>query len=825
MPRTLVIVESPNKAKKLTAFLGPGYTVKASFGHVADLPPKDYGVNLDTLEEQYVLRGKGAEIVKTLRAAVQGGGYDQVLLASDPDREGEAIAWHLARQLKLPARAASRIEFREITAAAVRAAVASPRPVDMRRVDAQRSRRVLDRIVGFDCSKEICWPAGAQSAGRCQTPALHLLCEREREILAFAARTYWTLETTYAEGLSAFVPADPKEQASQPDTDGREPDDPSRRSGEGRLAPKQYASREEAEAVLATARAHAHRVRGVEPRRTERRPPPPYTTSTLQQDASRKLRLSAKQAMDAAQALFEAGLITYHRTDSTRVSDDAVDMARAFMAAHHSETLPAQAPRARAPKAGAQDAHEAIRPTHLEGEDAPPPQAAKLYAMIRARFLASQAKPAVFDRTTVWIDSGPIAWVAEGAVLREPGFLVFWGPYSRQEDVVLPALAPGQVLSPTDLLVHEKQTTPPSRYDQGALIKKLETSGIGRPATFAGIIETLLKRDYVRELAGGKGKKFLQPTEFGLQVDGLMSHTFPDLVTERYTAEMEAQLDAIEGGAATRPAYLRAWYDAFRAAMARAHQLGAEYRQAHGLRARRPGGGGGAAEETTVRCDRCGEATYRKIARKKGKGSFLACPACRMTRDVRAKVRPGACPTCHSALIEKKIGKMTPFWGCVRYGAAERPCTYAERGPAPTATATPDAAAVPARATKSAVKRAAKTSTTQRAGAKRAVAAPPPAAERVPAASSRPTARDATDRPCPRCSSATLDVVTPSGEAPFWACTDRACGFTLLVGARRRAQPCPHCGGVVLERRSADGASSFWECARHPACDYTAARG
>ncbi len=211
MPRTLVIVESPNKAKKLTAFLGPGYTVKASFGHVADLPPKDYGVDLATLEESYVLRGKGAEIVKALRAAVQGGGYDQVLLASDPDREGEAIAWHLARQLKLPARAASRIEFREITAAAVRAAVASPRPVDVRRVDAQRSRRVLDRIVGFDCSKEICWPAGAQSAGRCQTPALHILCEREREILAFAARTYWTLEAAYAEGLTAFVPADPKE--------------------------------------------------------------------------------------------------------------------------------------------------------------------------------------------------------------------------------------------------------------------------------------------------------------------------------------------------------------------------------------------------------------------------------------------------------------------------------------------------------------------------------------------------------------------------------------------------------------------------------------
>ncbi len=582
--------------------------------------------------------------------------------------------------------------------------------------------------------------------------------------------------------------------------------------------------------MLTTARAHAHVVRHIDARRTERRPPPPYTTSTLQQDASRKLRLSAKQTMDAAQALFEAGLITYHRTDSTRVSDDAVDMARAFMAAHHPETLPAQAPRARAAKAGAQDAHEAIRPTQLGGDDAPPPQAAKLYAMVRARFLASQSKPAVFDRTTVWIDSGPVAWVAEGAVLREPGFLVFWGPYTQQEDVVLPALAPGQTLSPTDLLVHERQTKPPSRYDQGALIKKLETSGIGRPATFASIIDTLLKRDYVRELAGGKGKQFLQPTEFGMQVDGLMTHTFPDLVTERYTAEMEAKLDAIEGGEATRPAYLRAWYDQFRAAMTRAHTLGAEYRQAHGLRSSAPRGAA-SAEDTTVRCDRCGEATYRKIARKTGKGSFLACPACRMTRDVRAKVRPGACPVCKSALIEKKIGKMAPFWGCVRYGAETNPCKYAERGPAPagaavgtspvgaaTVGAVPvDAAPAPARTPKRGATRAAKRAP------KRAPATPKPTT-RAPV---RPTARDATDRPCPRCAQATLDVVTPSGESPFWACTDPVCGFTLPVGSKRRATPCPHCGGVMLERRragAAPDASSFWQCARHPACDHEAER-
>ncbi|WP_158508946.1 type I DNA topoisomerase [Gemmatirosa kalamazoonensis] len=797
MPRTLVIVESPNKAKKLASFLGSDYVVKASFGHIADLPPKEYGVDLATLEESYVLRGKGADVVKALKGDVKAGRFDAVLLASDPDREGEAIAWHLAKRLGLPARASSRIEFREITESAVKRAVAQPRAIDARRVDAQRSRRVLDRIVGFDCSKEICWPAGAQSAGRCQTPALHMLCEREREILAFAARTYWTLEAQYAEGFTAFVPAAQDSGLGTRDSElgGDESRVP---SPESRLVPKQFASREEAEATLAESRRHAHQVRSVEARRTERRPPPPYTTSTLQQDASRKLRLSAKQAMDAAQALFEAGMITYHRTDSTRVGDEAVDMARAFIGAHHPEALPPSAPRARA-KAGAQDAHEAIRPTKLapNGESAPA-QAKQLYDMIRARFLASQSKPATFDRTTVMIDSGPVPWAAEGSVLRDPGFLVFWGPYTRQEDVELPALAPAQVLSPTDLLVHEKQTTPPSRYDQGALIKKLETSGVGRPATFASIIATLLERQYVQEIAGGRGKKFLQPTEFGMQVDGLLSHAFPELVTERYTADMEGQLDAIERGDATRPTYLRAWYDAFREAMRRAHALGAEYRAAHGLRARgrADGTGGGRGEETTTRCDRCGEANYRKIARKTGKGSFLACPACRMTRDVRAKVRPGACPTCGSALIEKKIGKKAPFWGCVRYGADPDPCTYADW----TGTA---------ESKKAASKAAART-----AGSKKAA-----------------LRREATDKTCPKCGAAKLGILTPddpAAGAPFYACEDRKCRFRLPVGARRRKAGCPKCGGVVLERwvtpdATAVPAEAVWRCAKHPTCDYEAA--
>jgi DNA topoisomerase-1 len=523
--KTLVIVESPNKAKKLAAFLGAGYVVKASFGHVADLPAKDYGVDLATLEESYVVRD--AKVVKALRSSSPRAASTACCSPPTPTARARPSPG-TSRGSSRWAGAASATRCASSSARSPPPPCAPPSPAR-----APSTRRASTRSARGACStassastarRRSAGPAGAQSAGRCQTPALHLLCEREREILAFVARTYWTLEAAYAEGLVAFVPADPATAA----TVARDAADDAGGEGErkGRLVPRQFATREEADATREIAGRHPHVVREVQSRRTERRPPPPYTTSTLQQDASRKLRLSAKQAMDAAQALFEAGLITYHRTDSVRVSDDAVAMARAYLAAHHPETLPAQAPRARG-SAGAQDAHEAVRPTQLEPGESPPAHAARLYAMIRARFLASQAKPALVDRTTVWADSGPVPWAAEGAVLHDPGFLVFWGPYARQEDVVLPAVQPGQVLTADAVRVHERKTTPPSRYDQGGLIKKLESSGIGRPATFAGIIETLLRRDYVRELEVARGKQVLQPTEFGLQVDGLMSHAFP----------------------------------------------------------------------------------------------------------------------------------------------------------------------------------------------------------------------------------------------------------------------------------------------------------
>ena len=507
MPRTLLIVESPNKARKIQGFLGADVRVKASVGHVCDLPEKDYGVDLETLEERYQVRN--AKVVAELRGLVKQGGFDQVLLATDPDREGEAIAWHLQRELKL-GKGRLRVEFREITAAAIRRAMEQPRPVDLARVDAQRARRVLDRVVGFDVSSEICWPAGATSAGRVQTPALHLICEREREILAFVPEQYWTLGVEYAEGFAAVVPDLGGDASGEGGGDeGAEPDEAGvaerGRARSASLKAFRFATREEAERARDEARQHPHVVRSVDRRRTARRPEPPYTTSTLQQDGSRKLRLSAKQVADLAQRLFEAGYITYHRTDSVRVSDDAAAKARERIGRDHPDALPERPPQART-KAGAQDAHEAIRPTKLEGDNDPPKGTERLYALVKARFLASQCRPALFDRTRVIADSGPVTWAAEGAVLVEPGFLHYWRPYARQEEGELPAVQPGQVLSPGDYEVAGKQTSPPPRYDTGALIRKLEQSGIGRPATFASIIETLLRRGYVEETTSGDAK-------------------------------------------------------------------------------------------------------------------------------------------------------------------------------------------------------------------------------------------------------------------------------------------------------------------------------
>lgn len=764
MPGILILVESPNKARKIQDILGRGYTVRATIGHICDLPTNEYGVDLDTFEETYVPRN--AKLVADLRALAKR--FDTILLATDPDREGEAIAWHIARELHLDLAAANRIEFQEITTRAIQAAVRTPRPIDQNLVDAARARRVLDRIVGFDVSQEICWPAGAKSAGRVQTPALHILCERERAIQGFKPRTYWTLTVEYREGFSAFVPAD-DEQAETPSTE--DSDD----VGQARRArPREFPTRADAEAVLALARKHPHVVRAVGQEKVLRKPEPPYTTSTLLQDASRKLRLSAAQAADLAQQLFEAGYITYHRTDSTRVSPEAIAMAREYIAKEHPESLPPKANEYRA-KSGAQDAHEAIRPTHLEGDDSPPAAARELYLMIRARFLASQCKPAEYKRTTIEISSGPVDWVAEGSILTDPGYLVYWRPYARQTDELLPEVRQDQQLDPLDYAVNEKQTSPPPRFDTGSLIKKLEVSGVGRPSTYKTIIQTLLSRGYAEEVKGGRGKEFIKPTDFGMKVDGLLTAAFPALVSEEYTATMEASLDQIEARQLSRLGYLKSWYSSFRQEMASAVERAAQYRAENSLAPRSTRG-----EPTTIPCDRCGAANYNKISRRTQKGSFLACPNCGMTRNVRAKVRPGACKKCGSSLIEKNANG-NKFWGCVRFGAVESPCDYTERE------------------------------------------------DGSPAGRYN---RREYHKKCLRCRKHNVLIFEPKDPSfgtAFYACPDPECNFRLTVGARVRKEPCPECTYPVVERRRRPTPEEqrmglpgkpFWSCVRYPDCKY-----
>ena len=640
------------------------------------------------------------------------------------------------------------------------------------------------------------------------------------------------------------------------------------RSGDGRLTAFRYATRDQVERARAIAGEHPHVVRAVDRRRTTRRPEPPYTTSTLQQDASRKLRLSARQAADQAQALFEAGLITYHRTDSTRVSDDAARMARERIGTEHPDALPAQAPQARV-KAGAQDAHEAIRPTRLDDDVQPPKGTERLYALIRARFLASQCRPAVFDRTTILADAGPLTFGADGAVLVEPGFLHYWRPYARQEDRELPAVTAGQELSPEEYAVDEKRTSPPGRYDTGALIRKLELSGIGRPATFASIIETLLRRDYVVETtsadagsdaAGGAprkrdgaaaartragrsagassspsrsgatrrgGRRVLQPTALGMRVDGLLTASLPSLVGEDYTAAMESSLDRIErrDDGETRPAYLRRWYDDFRAAMHAALPRAAAYRAEQGMtgRTRRGAGadagdGGGRGEETSTRCDRCGEANYRKLTRRKGKGTFLACPSCNLMRDVRARTRPNGCPRCGATLIERRgRRKGVKFWGCVRYGLPAGACDHTEfepRSGGADASAPPAAAGTPSqRPSKRSARttRATSGSSAERSDRAATAAGARPRRTRTTRSEPRtvaPAPSVPTDppKPCPRCAAPALHVAQRADGAAY-TCPS-GCGFTLRVGARRRALPCSRCGGLVVEL------DEGWGCAR-----------
>jgi DNA topoisomerase-1 len=651
VPKALVIVESPAKAKTLERFLGRGYEVAASMGHVRDLPRSQLGVDVEHgFEPKYItIRGKG-QVVSALRERARRA--SRVLLATDPDREGEAISWHLCTLLGLPEDQPIRIAFHEITQEAVRRALTQPRPIDRRLVDAQQARRVLDRLVGYGLSP-LLWHKvrGGLSAGRVQSVAVRLIVDREREIEAFRPEEYWTVTARLRHGGEVFA---------------------ARYWGPVGGERRTLRDRAETEALVAEVQGQPFVVVRVQRRERRRHPAPPFTTATLQQEASRKLGFTVRRTMRVAQELYEGldvggehvGLITYMRTDSVRVAEAAVAEARAFVLERWGE--PYSAPRRGAAAPGAQDAHEAIRPTSVRRtpEQVAPfltRDQARLYRLIWERFVASQMAPAVLDTVSVDLAAGAHLFRATGATVKFPGFMVLYvegtdeGAGARaegdEEEARLPELQEGDRPTLERLEPAQHFTEPPPRYTEAMLVKALEEKGIGRPSTYATIIETIEQRGYVR-----REQRRFRPTELGIVVTDLLREYFPDIVDVAFTAEMERDLDRIETGAPWR-GVVEQFYGPFAAALRRAEE------------------GIGAVQVPEERTDEVCPSCGRPMVVRHGRyGAFLACsgyPECRTTKPLleRTGVR---CPKCREGeLVVRRSRKGRTFYGCDRYPACD----------------------------------------------------------------------------------------------------------------------------------------------------------
>ncbi len=639
MSKKVIIVESPAKTKTLKSFLKDGWKVTASMGHIRDLPERSLGVDLvNGFTPKFVIISKKRQVVKKLKEEVKDA--KEVYLASDPDREGEAIAWHLAQVLNL--KNPLRVEFNEITKSAVLEGLAHPRSIDMNRVYSQHARRILDRIVGYKLSPLLWEKLGFKtlSAGRVQSVALRLLCEREREIQSFVPEEYWTITARLTSKREYF---------------------PFEALLIGRNGEKiKINNEEEANHILQVLGGAEYRVIGVKKQERRRNPPPPFITSTLQQDASNRLGFTPARTMRIAQQLYEGieidegtvGLITYMRTDSVRIAESALQEAREFLKQiYGKEYLPPQ-PRRFKVKEGAQDAHEAIRPTSVFRT---PERVApyltfdqlKLYTLIWRRFLASQMKEAILDLTSVDIQAKGFLFRANGSVVKFPGFLSMYE--EKREDIVLPSLEEGEVLELIELIPSQHFTQPPPRYTEASLVKALEQKGIGRPSTYAVIIQTLLDRYYVvRE------NKQLVPTEMGFRVNELLVENFPDIVDVSFTAKMEEELDDIERGILRWDFVLEKFYDAFSQTLKRALQsIEKQEREDKPL------------EE---RCPLCGAPLVLKFGRY---GEFVSCsnfPNCKYKRSITSSLGiPCPMEGCEGEIVEKRTKKGRVFYGCSNY--------------------------------------------------------------------------------------------------------------------------------------------------------------
>ncbi len=643
----LVIVESPAKAKTIGKYLGPGYQVLASMGHVRDLPKSKMGVDLENFEPNYQpIKGK-EETIEQLKSAADAS--EKVFLATDPDREGEAISWHLQKLLDLPEGKASRVTFNEITKKVVSESIAAPRQIDQNLVDAQQARRILDRIVGYQLSP-LLWKKIRRglSAGRVQSVATRLVAEREEEIRAFVPEEYWTLEAQ----LERIAPNLGSLKAQF----------------HGREKKMELKSQEQVDEVLAAIQDAPFEVSRIKRQDKNRSPAPPFITSSLQQEASRKLNMPPRRTMSIAQQLYEGvdiegegtvGLITYMRTDSLRISEEAIAAARSFAAGRYGEQYLPETPRRYKTKAGAQDAHEAIRPSNVEltpesvRKDLTPEQY-RLYKLIWSRFLASQMASAVYDSVSMEITSAGYVFRASRSEVKFPGFLAVYEEGKDEESneiqSPLPNLKEGEVLHCAALKPEQKFTQPPTRYTEATLIRALEEKGIGRPSTYAPTITTILSREYVV-----KDGKHLHTTPLGEVVTGLMKEKFQDIVDYDFTATMEGRLDHVESGEEDWKSVLRDFYQGFHQEMEQAEK------DLDGTRIKVPD------ELSDEVCDVCGKQMVIKSGRF---GRFLACPGfpdCTFTKPLVVQM-PGRCPKCGSRILKRTSRNGYTYYACEHLG-------------------------------------------------------------------------------------------------------------------------------------------------------------
>jgi DNA topoisomerase-1 len=776
----LVIVESPSKAKTITKYLGKGYKVMASVGHIRDLPKK-LGVDIENgFQEEYEISPAKEKVVKELRAAAKTA--DELILATDPDREGEAISWHLLEAIKPPkSLPVSRVLFNEITPAGIAKAMAAPTVINKKLVDAQRARRVLDRLVGYKVS-QVLWDKVRRglSAGRVQSVAVRIIVDREHEILAFNPVEYWVLKAKFGAKLPPSFWMKLVKLGGQPLQLGNK--ETKRRVSDATQAADLKAKLEGAD----------YKVTGLETKEKKRNPAAPFTTAKLQQESAQKLKMSVSRTMQNAQRLYEGadfgegpvGLITYMRTDSPRMAPEAVEATREFIASKYGkEFLPAKA-RVYAGKAGAQDAHEAIRPTDITRTPESlrgnlEPDQFRLYALIWRRTMASQMEAARFDETVVQTEAEAgkdvATFEAKGEIERFPGWLAVYraektetdaegiadatkgAEEEDEDDALLPALKLGEALKLEQLDTDQQFTKPPARFNEATLVKELEEDGIGRPSTYASIISTIQDRDYVKKHEGR-----FKPTDLGMTVTELLLQGFTDLMDPKYTGAMEGNLDRIEEGKLTFKKAMTDFYGPFE------ESLAAAGRDMQNLKA-------GVA--TGEACPKCGTrkkhpgTLLKRIGRN---GLFVGCTnysaeveaeKCDYTADLEKMEEPEdapECPLCGTTPMNLRKGQWGPFWACPQYPKCKGIVKADPKG------------------------------------------IPVPADEPI-------------GEKCPNCGK---DFVKRHGRyGEFICCVDYPGCKT--VKKEILPVPCPKCGGGLSPRKTRFG-KVFYGCTNYPKCDYTA---